>query len=357
MIAKVEAITARFDLAQDRLVIQASDLSLETISSMVGSDAIDISPGYQRRERWTLAKERALVESFLLNIPVPPIYLFEEEYGKYSVIDGKQRVTAIHRFMSNSFDLRDLLSFRELTGQRFSDLPIKIQNALRVRPYVRVVTLLRQSDVNLKYEVFRRLNEGGEPLNAQEVRNVVFRGPLNELIYELSENNFLLQQLKIKTRKEATYQQMVNAEIVLRYFVLSKLWRQFTGSFRESMDDYMREHQHTSPKELDYLKRDFLRSIAACEAIFGSNAFRRPAGTGWREQFLTGMFDAEMVACSLSSDADLERAIKWSDKVVDQLRIKIEYDYQFEASIREATNTPSRIQYRIGLMTNILIGV
>ena len=159
-------VVDRFVQAQDSLVLQASDLSLETIASMVESGAIDIAPGYQRRARWDAQKQGSLIESFLLNVPVPPVYLAEEDYGTYSVIDGKQRITAIATFMRNNLALRGLERFEQLDGSTLADLPPELANALKVRPYVRAVTLLKQSDPQLKYEVFTRLNTGGVKLNA-----------------------------------------------------------------------------------------------------------------------------------------------------------------------------------------------
>ncbi len=109
--ATSEEIVRKFLTSQNSLVIQSSDLSLESISKMVDDNAIDIQPKYQRRERWTKEKQSALIESFLLNIPVPPIYLAEDEYGKYSVIDGKQRITAINKFIKHNQKLDNLERF------------------------------------------------------------------------------------------------------------------------------------------------------------------------------------------------------------------------------------------------------
>lgn len=180
---QLRLIIERFESAQDRLVLQSSDLSLETLAAMVDSSAIDIRPHYQRRDRWSPEKQSALIESFLLNIPVPPLYLAEDDFGTYSVIDGKQRLTAVRSFMRDEVALVDLETFSQLDGAKFSDLPRELANALQIRPYLRVVTLLKQSDPDLKYEVFQRLNTGGEKLNAQEIRNVAFHGSLNDLIY------------------------------------------------------------------------------------------------------------------------------------------------------------------------------
>src|ERR1700694_1454538 len=100
-----ESIVERFTSAQEDLVLQSADLSLRTLTSMVSSGAIDISPFFQRRDRWSPAKQAALIESFLLNVPVPPIYLAEDELGTYSVIDGKQRITAVRQFLEDDLSL------------------------------------------------------------------------------------------------------------------------------------------------------------------------------------------------------------------------------------------------------------
>jgi len=109
-------IIKRFTDSQSALVLQQSDLSLQSISDMVEDRAIDVSPKYQRRERWGLDRDSGLIESFLLNIPVPPIYLAEDEYGVYSVIDGKQRVTAINRYLKGEFALKGLDKFVSWKG-------------------------------------------------------------------------------------------------------------------------------------------------------------------------------------------------------------------------------------------------
>ena len=106
-------ILDRFKDAQNSLVIQQSDFSLAAINEMVERETIDVRPLYQRRDRWSVEKQSALIESFLLNVPVPPVYLSEDEYGLYSVIDGKQRITAICDFLKGGFKLKHLKKFLE----------------------------------------------------------------------------------------------------------------------------------------------------------------------------------------------------------------------------------------------------
>ena len=121
MINDERHVGSRFLEAQERLVLQAADFSLETIAQMVDDGAIDTAPRYPRRDRWRRDKQSALVESFLLNIPVPPVYLSEEDFGRYSVIDGKQRLTTIRDFMRNDFSLISPQAFPELRGLYFRE--------------------------------------------------------------------------------------------------------------------------------------------------------------------------------------------------------------------------------------------
>lgn len=351
-----KSIEKRFNIAQDSLLLQSSDLSLDTISSMVEKDAIDITPHYQRRERWKPDKQSALIESFLLNVPVPPVYLAEDDFGTYSVIDGKQRITAINQFMTERLSLQNLESFHEIEGARLSDLPASMRHALGIRPYVRVVTLMKQSSPELKYEVFTRLNKGGESLNPQEIRNVAFRGRLNDMIYDLAKNDFLRRQLKIKNEKTPAYQKMQDAEYVLRYLTLRTVWRDFSGSLSKSMDEFMQENQNASSKEINKMRSHFTRSIDACERIWGNKAFHRPSGDSWRDQLLAGMYDAQMLAVSELSDQDISRLANNSLNVLNRTRDLFSNDPEFEQSVRQGTNTPSRIVYRVNAVINLLKG-
>jgi hypothetical protein len=348
------SILDRFLLAQDRLVFQASDLSLGTISSMVEREAIDIRPSYQRRERWHARKQSALIESFLLNVPVPPVYLAEDEYGRYSVVDGKQRITSIFRFMSNELALSNLETFREVEGLRFSQLPQDLKNALEVRPYLRVITLLKQSDPQLKFEVFTRLNRGGEAMSPQELRNVAFRGELNDAIYLLAEHAFLRKALKIKDERSSAYTKMLDAELVLRFLTMRDRWRYFSGDYRTEMDRFMIENQHADDDQLSAYRNAFIGALETCENIWGKAAFKRPAPNGWRDLLLTGMYDAEMVAVDLLTKPDRLRAIEHRRSIIEKTR-SLFGDSQFDTAVRVGTNTPARIFYRIEQVLEILL--
>lgn len=353
MAASPESIVSKFEAAQDSLVIQSSDLSLETIAQMVDSKAIDLDPHYQRRQRWPHEAQAELIESFLLNVPVPPVYFAEDDFGTYSVIDGKQRITAIHGFLRNQYKLTNLTRFIEVNDFKFDDLPKSLQNALKIRPYIRVITLLKQTNPDLKYEVFTRLNTGGEPLLPQEIRNALYRGAFNDLIFTLAENKFLRQQLKIVTQHEPAYAQMMDVETVLRFFTLHEQWKNFSGKPRYSMDEFMNKYKRASLSARKAFKQSFETAIQRCEQLWGKDAFHRYAPTGFRVQFLASLYDAEMIAVADLSNAAFSRLLAKRNKVITDTQ-KLFTDKEFEDAVRVSTNSPVKVRYRIEKVKELL---
>jgi hypothetical protein len=345
--------TQIFELAQRNLVTQSSDLSLGTIAQMVEERAVEINPAFQRRERWDVEKQSALIESFILNIPVPPVYLAEENFGSYTAIDGQQRLRAINDFMYGRLKLVGLEEFKEINGFYFSDLPNEIGNTLRIRPFVRVIMLLKQSNPNLKYEVFVRLNRGGQPLNAQEIRNSAFRGPLNDAVFKMAENRFLMKQLKSSDKKSGAYREMVDAEFVLRFLTLRHANGSYSGSLLKSMDEFMDEYRYADVQFIQEQERIFQTAIERCETIWGEFAFMRPEGHGWRQQALAGMFDAEMLAVCDISQQEFSQVVSRKLDVIERTR-GLFNDRKFDESVRQATNTPSRIRYRVKMVSDVI---
>jgi Protein of unknown function DUF262 len=341
-----EQLINSFHAAQSRLVVQTADLPLGTLADMVENDAIDLQPGFQRRERWKVDKQSALIESFLLNVPVPPIYLAEESNGTYTAIDGKQRLKAINDYLKGRYSLRSLEKLTEANGLLFDDLPPEITNALRLRPFLRVVTLLKQTDPLLKYEVFLRLNRAGEPLNNQEIRNVAFRGILNTAIYGASRNPFLRAQLKIRDDTSSAYRDMVDAEYVLRFLTLNENLSAYNGDLSASMDTFMRAHQSATEHDVGGYIRLFETSIERCQALWGDHAFHRPEGQGWRDQMLAGLYDAQMVSAARLSNAKFH-ALAGRETEVVQLTRDLFSDQEYDKSVKTGTNTPTRVRYRV----------
>ncbi len=339
---------------QRELVTSTVDYNLGTLTDLIQTKAIDLSPSYQRRFRWDEARQSKLIESFLMNVPVPPIFLNEDRYGQYSVIDGKQRLNAVYEFLRGRLKLKGLEIFSDINGKHFDDLPIELQTVIKTRPTLRSIIILRQSDEDVKFEVFQRLNSGGVLTNPQEIRNSTYPGPLNDLILELSINRKFHSLLGIKVKeKSAIYQEMRDAELVLRYLTLRSIWKDFSGGIKRSMDHYMASNAHMSPRGIEEARSDFLRTLDVVEACFGENAFRRwlPSRNTWKQQVLAALYDAEMLACGQLSPSNITSSQR--EQIIRQLK-DLFTDKDFNRSIDANTNTPSFLRTRTYKVKGIL---
>jgi len=337
-----EEVLQSFLEAQKSAVLEIADQGLLSLAHLVDSGAVDVSPKFQRRDRWTAEKQSLLIESFLTNIPVPPVYLAEDaaRIGSYSVIDGKQRLTAISVFFADRLSLRGLTRLPTFNGLRVSDLPEGVRVALGMKN-LRVTTLLRQSSEELKHEVFLRLNTGGEILNPQEIRNVAYRGPLNDLVYELAEDQFLRGQFKVVPKSSPAYRKMTDAELVLRFLALEEGWRSFRGDLRVELDRFMMLHRFDDEEELSRKRRLFHDVMNSCEAIWGLEAFKRSG----RDLALAGLFDAQAIAIAELSRDQRRAAIANRGEVV-RMCGELFNDDEYDEAVRRATNTPSRLKFR-----------
>ena len=181
-----DQINEKYKKGEVRIVTEQARYPLNTIVNLVESEDYILNPEFQRRHRWDTTRKSKLIESFIMNVPIPPIFLYEFEYSKYEVMDGLQRLTAISQFYKDEFLLQDLGEWKELNGYKYSNLPEQIRKGID-RRYISSIILLQETakseeEANrLKQLVFERINSGGEKLKAQEIRNALYPGKLNSL--------------------------------------------------------------------------------------------------------------------------------------------------------------------------------
>lgn len=338
---------------QRDLVTSVLDYNLGTLSDLITEKTIDLSPEYQRRDRWSAQRQSKLIESFLMNVPIPPIFLNEDSYGVYSVIDGKQRLTAIYEFMRGRLKLTGLKVFSDINGRSVDDLPPALQSIVRTRANLRAVIILRQSDPDIKFEVFQRLNTGGVRANPQEIRNSTWPGPFNSLVLELSESPHFHRLLHIAVKeRSAIYKEMRDAEFVLRYFTFRRTWSTFAGGMMRHMDSFMASNQRMPDVELDEVKSDFFQTLDCVAAAFGDHSFQRwtPSTATWRRQVLASLYDAEMFACQGRDPSSL---VDHQAEILSGMQ-DLFADEDFRKAIDAATNTPGLFRARIEMVKALI---
>ena len=165
--------------------IEKADRSLSELHRWYKSERLIIDPEWQRNYVWDNRRASKLIESFLMDIPVPVVYLARTDPGNYEVIDGVQRLTSVFRFIDGDYTLRGLELLPQHNKAHFADLPTPLKSKLEDTT-LRTFELSPKTSKSLLFIIFERLNTGGIALNEMEIRNCVYRGKLNDLIKRLA---------------------------------------------------------------------------------------------------------------------------------------------------------------------------
>jgi len=260
-----------------KIVWQAKDFSIREFASMLSDGDLKLQPDYQRKYVATPAIASKLVESVLMDVPIPVIYLAEEINGTYSVIDGQQRLTSFLSFISGKypngdiFKLTGLKVFSELNRKLFSDLDKEYQNKIR-KTTLHTIVIKKESNEDVKFEIFERLNTGSIKLNEDEIRNTVYRGEYIKLLAELEQNETFHGVVK----KDNYKKRMIYRGMILRFFALSeKSYLNYKPSMKQFCNKELRDNRHLSIEKAKEYRDRFLHSVDLVKTVFGDTAFRR----------------------------------------------------------------------------------
>ena len=321
-----EEINNKYITGEVRIVTEQARYPLDTICVMIESGNYNLNPDFQRRRRWSLEKKSKLIESFIMNVPIPPIFLYENEFSHYEVMDGLQRLTAIYDFYKDKFPLENLQLWKELNGRCYSQLPEKVRKGID-RRYISSIILLQESAkseekaAEMKQMVFERINSGGVQLEPQETRNALYDGKMNQLCIQLSRNAFLCKFLNIpegniddisvqeELDNNEIYKKMNDVEYVLRFFAMRQLEGYSKKKLRDYLDYYLKEANNYNDIVLQKLEETFNETIELAYELFGKSAFymyrKRNTLSGeekwnWFERTTTTIYDPMMqVLCEL----------------------------------------------------------
>lgn len=284
----------KYKKGEVRIVTEQARYPLNTIVGLVQSDNYILNPEFQRRHRWDNARKSRLIESFIMNVPIPPIFLYEVDYSVYEVMDGLQRLTAISQFYQDKYSLESLVEWQELNGLTYSKLPEQIRKGID-RRYISSIILLQETaksenEANrLKQVVFERINSGGEKLKPQEIRNALYPGKLNSLTIKLARNSYFCKLWDIpeqSTEEKETgqpeqnviddkyFKDMSDAELVLRFFAYRQLDKWQGNTLENFLDEYLKEgNANFDETVLNGLTKIFEDTIQFAYELFDEKAF------------------------------------------------------------------------------------
>ena len=328
-----------------RVFTDKKDFPLSLIKDMFDEGDIIPQPDYQRDYVMDVKTASKLIESVLMNIPIPTVYLCEEVDGTFSIIDGQQRMTSFVKYLKNEYALKGLEELSELNGKTFAELDKSLQRTLKACTLNSII--LTKESQELKYEIFARLNQGAIRLKPQELRNCIYRGSLNNLIESIAEDNKHLKELFLEENKRKNYQ-----EYILRFFALRN-FTDYSSSMTKTMNNFMSKHQNADEQELKELKDLFNSTIDIIKQVFGSTAFcayDRQKGQ-FMNKFSGSVYDSVVIACSMFDNHDL---MVHADEIRSQVNEIKKNNATYQDYTYAATGSKNRVVGRIMMVYNII---
>ncbi len=357
-----------------RIVYQTNNFFLPQLKDLIDKgEVLNLRPEYQRRLRWTSTQKARLIESLLLNIPVPPVFLYESDAARYEVMDGQQRLNAVREFIAGDFALTGLSVLKPLNGLRYSKCPPRIKRALD-RASLSAIVLLLESETektngsltltDIRRFIFDRLNTGGTKLNPQEIRNSINAGYFNTVIVDLTRFKLFTQVFDIpayvesnpseyyenpQRQKNVLYATMGDCQLILRYFALRDD-DNIRGSMKSMLDRAM--ESDVTEQDGEVLKQEFIERFAFLYELFEGKPFILPPDDKDRVRVSAAIYDSSMVA--VNDLWDFREKIM-ADAVAVRARMAAATGNHNEAVILTGQgNTAKAVKERIGLMRRIL---
>lgn len=350
----IEQITSPFD--PEHIDIDTRTTTVDLLLSRLRNEMIDLAPDFQRKAGiWTDGKQSRLIESLLLRIPIPSFYAAEKKDGSWAIVDGIQRLTSIARFVepeavgADPLKLTGLEYLRNFEDTGFANLSGKLQIRLRETEVV-VHVIRRGTPEPVMFNVFARINTGGEPLTRQEIRHALISGRARTLLAELAET----EEFRRATGYSVVGDRMADREMVLRFlaFRMTSPHAYKPGDFDAFLAEAMHQVNRLDSAEENRLRTEFLTAMLAAEEIFGHHAFRKYRRNQQRKSPINkALFEA--VAVNLASLGDDDREVLRQTDVLDAFAELME-DVEFERAISVGTGDARKVRKRFDAVKELL---
>jgi len=331
-----------------RILTYPADFTIEVLYNKIKSDDIEI-PKFQRKFVWNQAKASKLIESFLLGLPVPPVFLYSESSTKkLLVIDGQQRLKSIYYFIhgyfgeekkgkKNIFFLKNLNEKSKWCNGRFEnfseeekrDFANKVLRAF-------IVEQIDPKDNTSVYHIFERLNTGGTLLNNQEIRNCLYHGELNDLLIRLNE----IKEWRFIVGKPTPDNRRRDVELILRFLSLYKNFSNYEKPLKEFMNNFMGNNRNPKKEDLAEIKRIFTTTCQKIITSLGERPFHIRAGLN------TAVFDSIFVNFA-----------RYIEKIPNDIKERFQRlieDQDYYKYTRDATTDIKVIRERFAISEKIL---
>lgn len=342
---------------QRRVYSDKSDRSIQELYSRYVEGDLILQPDFQRYYVWDDKKASLLIESVLLEVPLPIFYLAEESKGKFTVIDGQQRLVSLFRFLSpmklgnqeiSQLKLRGFEILTNLIGCYFKELPPELRKKF-TQSTVRVIEIRAESHPDVKFEIFERLNTGAVKLNDQELRNCIYRGRYNIFLKELAEDKDFLGLIGLK----APHPRMVERELLLRFIAFhNNTYLKYNPPMKQFLNKEMQKNRNLNGEEEKKIRTVFKNAVELSKVVFGKNAFKRfvpgtsnskPNGQWEKKKVNRALLDLIMVGFG---SYEKNQIVPKSDMIREEFLHLMTADQSFMDSVLFTTDKREKINYR-----------
>ncbi|MCY3973626.1 MAG: DUF262 domain-containing protein [Candidatus Dadabacteria bacterium] len=343
-------ITEPFDPTKIR--VETKNAQMDALIKRIKNDEIDLSPDFQRQSVWKDEAKSRLIESMLIRIPLPAFYMDASDESRWLVVDGLQRLTTIKEFIvDGSLSLTGLEFLTEYDGETFSGLPRSLQRRIEETDIV-LYLIQPQTPPNVKFDIFRRINTGGEPLSLQEIRHALNQGKVTKLLPRMVSNEF-----KRATAQGVSPIRMDDRECALRFLAFTL---HSPDDYEEDNFDLFLNNTMSKLNEMDGLKLKgyeelFKKTMECACSVFGDRAFRKQyEGVEHRYPVNKALFEAWSVNIGRLNDGERQTLIEKRDVLVDKFKDLMGSDKDFESSVSYGTGSKKNVRYRFNRIAEII---
>lgn len=337
--------------------LNTKPLSLEQMLARIKRGTLDLHPPFQRAVVWDETKQSRLIESLMLRIPLPMFYLSSNEKEDYQVVDGLQRLNTFYSFIEKkkSFKLKNLEFLKEYENKTFAELEPYLQN--RILETTLQVTIINPSTPeNVKRNVFKRINTGGYPLSAQEIRHALYEGKSTELLKTL----VIHKDFKKVMGNKFKDLRMAGREIILRFlsFYINKPSEYKIVDMDEWLSNTMQLINKYDDNKIKELENIFEKAVKRAYIIFNNYAFRKSLPNSNKTPINKTLFEVWCLALVSLSDEEFDILAKNKNTLIEKLKILYEAN-RFQISVSRDSWKVESVRFRyenIASVINLITG-
>lgn len=341
----------------DDIFVENKPFSLKQINDLIDEGDIELSPDFQRNFIWDNTRQSRLIESIFLGLPLPSIYLSQYIDGRLTIVDGLQRIMTIRRFLRNELRLNNLEYITECNGKTAEQLK-DVFSPLRLRRFgqtqIMCFVIDYRSPNKLKFDLFRRLNTGGKPLNNQEIRNCLSRPELRQILKKMVNSDAFI----IATDNSVKDSRMEAQEAALRflYFYQKIIETDSLGFYSGNMDDTLDSavESFNDYEGLETFLPIYEQALKDAYSLFGRQAFRKVSENQWRRSPVNKLLMLSITTLLAKYGSLYREKIDSGINLVSALTELIATDESLFNALTWGTNSKWNVDYTFGILKNEL---